>query len=73
MSEMFDTIGQKAEQLAPVPVSNGENGTQAGEDDDQRVVDEIESLCMNCHENVSCLHDNEVAIPSNLDPQRSVH
>ena len=54
MSEMFDTIGQKAEQLAPAPVSNGENGTQVGEDDDQRVVDEIESLCMNCHENASC-------------------
>ncbi len=49
MTELFDTIGHKAEQVAPN--TNGANGGQPEED--ERVVEEIESLCMNCHENVS--------------------
>lgn len=51
--DFFDSIGSKAEQVD----SKNNNATTAitgGEqEDDQRVVDEIESLCMNCHANVS--------------------
>jgi zinc finger protein len=59
--DFFESLGKKAEHLtineqkvvnaSPVAV----NGTtaQSDEDDDQKVVDEIESLCMNCHENVA--------------------
>lgn len=50
-SEFFETIGQKASQTGQV---NGA-GQQDGEDDG-KVVEEIESLCMNCHENVSRPH-----------------
>lgn len=54
MSQLFDKIGQKAEKLA----SKVQPETSATEDapsngDDERVVEEIESLCMNCHKNVS--------------------
>ncbi|EFW99504.1 zinc finger protein zpr1 [Grosmannia clavigera kw1407] len=42
--EVFGTIGNQAEQVAPA--TDGVEG-----DNDQRVVEEIESLCMNCHEN----------------------
>jgi zinc finger protein len=58
--DFFESLGKKAEHLT-VDEQNGSekspvalNGTAAqpeGEDD-QKVVDEIESLCMNCHENV---------------------
>ena len=48
-NEFFESIGNQADQLAPA--TNGE--AQTAEDDDRRVVEEIESLCMNCHENVS--------------------
>lgn len=44
--EFFQTIGRKVENLAPA--SNGAEDA----DDDQRAVEEIESLCMNCGENV---------------------
>lgn len=53
MSELFDSIGKKAEQVAPTAAPNGVNGAQAEGQDEQKVVDEIESLCMNCHENAS--------------------
>lgn len=46
MSDEFKPIGEKVEKVAPV-----ENG--AGVEDDSKPVEEIESLCMNCHENVS--------------------
>lgn len=46
-TDFFESIGHKAEQLAPS--SNG--AAQIG-DDDVKPVEEIESLCMNCHENV---------------------
>ena len=52
MPELFDTIGQKAEQLAPAPTTNDTTHAPLAEDEDQRVVEEVESLCMNCHENV---------------------
>ena len=50
--ELFDHVGTKAEALHTEP--EGPKRID-GEDDDQdeKVVDEIESLCMNCHENVS--------------------
>jgi zinc finger protein len=43
----FEPIGNKAQGL-----STTTNGVVA-EEDEFRPVDEIESLCMNCHENVS--------------------
>lgn len=45
--DFFENIGDKVKNLAPV-VDGTEN-----EDDDHRAVEEIESLCMNCGENVS--------------------
>ncbi|KAI0140490.1 ZPR1 zinc-finger domain-containing protein [Xylariaceae sp. FL1272] len=47
-TEFFESIGHKAGQLAPS--TNGANGAVDGADD-EKVVEEIESLCMNCHEN----------------------
>lgn len=53
MSQLFNSIGEKAEQVAPATAqTNGENAPSAGEDEPQ-AVEEIESLCMNCHKNVS--------------------
>ncbi|KAK5661004.1 hypothetical protein OQA88_12382 [Cercophora sp. LCS_1] len=46
MSE-FNPIGEKVEKVAPT--TNGANGVP--EADEPRPVEEIESLCMNCHEN----------------------
>jgi len=53
----FESLGQKAENLT-INEQNGGQVDLAGDEkqldveDDQKVVDEIESLCMNCHENV---------------------
>lgn len=44
MTELFNPIGEKVEQAVQ---ANGEA------EDDFKPIDEIESLCMNCHENVS--------------------
>jgi zinc finger protein len=49
MPELFNTIGDKVEQVAPTAVADGTTGGE-----DERVVEEIESLCMNCEENVRC-------------------
>ncbi|KAH9893887.1 ZPR1 zinc-finger domain-containing protein [Xylariomycetidae sp. FL2044] len=46
--DFFQSIGDKAAQLAPA--TNGTNGVSQT-DDDEKVVEQIESLCMNCHEN----------------------
>ncbi|KXX82774.1 Zinc finger protein ZPR1 [Madurella mycetomatis] len=46
MPELFNPIGDKAEKVAPTTAPNRANG-----DDDEKVVEEIESLCMNCEEN----------------------
>jgi zinc finger protein len=51
MSGLFNTIGEKADKIAPATISNNQNGDAPEED--EKVVDEIESLCMNCEENVS--------------------
>lgn len=53
--DFFDSIGNKAEQLGSNKKQKTEGETVEPDapevDDDQRVVDEIESLCMNCHAN----------------------
>ena len=62
--DFFDNIGKKAEHLT-IDERNGAkdpatNGTGTGDapltedegDNEPKIVDEIESLCMNCHENV---------------------
>jgi len=53
--DYFESIGKKAATL-----SDSKNAPQAQADDveddgagEQKLVDEIESLCMNCHANVS--------------------
>jgi zinc finger protein len=68
--DFFENLGKKAEQLTlndkavkPAESSatvNGEEsttGTTSATDDvdEQKIVDEIESLCMNCYKNVSRL------------------
>ena len=57
-TDFFESIGKKADTLGSTTngthVTNGTNGTNGTtEDDDEKVVQEIESLCMNCRENVS--------------------
>ncbi|KAK3946374.1 ZPR1 zinc-finger domain-containing protein [Diplogelasinospora grovesii] len=47
MPELFDPIGQKVDHVAPTAEANGANGVE----EDFQPVEEIESLCMNCHEN----------------------
>lgn len=53
--DFFDSIGKQADQIskttdAPI-TENGDAPETSLTDDEQRVVDEIESLCMNCHAN----------------------
>lgn len=45
--DYFKSIGQQVDQVAPAT-----NGAAQTDDDDIKPVEEIESLCMNCHENV---------------------
>lgn len=51
MSSHFEPIGQKVEQLASKATPADTNGTAADNDDDERLVEQIESLCMNCGKN----------------------
>ena len=44
-ADLFEDMGRKV----------AEASAQEGGDEGTKVVDEIESLCMNCHENVSSL------------------
>ncbi|KAG6359801.1 hypothetical protein INS49_010853 [Diaporthe citri] len=46
-NEYFRSIGQQVDQVAPA--TNG--ATQQPDSDDVKPVEEIESLCMNCHDN----------------------
>jgi hypothetical protein len=48
-SGLFGSIGQKVQTVDTAAIG----GDGATEDGDEKVVEEIESLCMNCHENVS--------------------
>lgn len=50
-TEFFESIGQKASQLNGTAGDAAAEGQQDG-DDEPKVVEQIESLCMNCHENV---------------------
>ncbi|KAI1123488.1 ZPR1 zinc-finger domain-containing protein [Nemania abortiva] len=51
-TEFFESIGNIADQLAPSTNSNDANGAADADDDDDggKVVEQITSLCMNCHE-----------------------
>ncbi|KAK3387187.1 ZPR1 zinc-finger domain-containing protein [Podospora didyma] len=51
MSDLFNPIGEKVEKVAPVVDTNGTNEAVPEAEDDGKVVEEIESLCMNCHKN----------------------
>ncbi len=60
--DFFDSIGKKAENLTTKdqngtkdPATNDTEVTDQPIDDEPKVVDEIESLCMNCKENVRFL------------------
>jgi len=46
--DFFESIGQQAEQVEQTDADAQQDG-----DETSRVVEEIESLCMNCHENAS--------------------
>ena len=54
--DFFESLGKKAEDLNNTEQKSDSNGTASqarpDEEEEQKVVDEIESLCMNCHENV---------------------
>jgi zinc finger protein len=51
--DLFEDMGRKV----------AEASAQQDGDDDTKVVDEIESLCMNCHENVRRHATTEPARP----------
>lgn len=46
-SDYFKAIGEQVDQVAPAT-----NGAEQIDNDNVKPVEEIESLCMNCHENV---------------------
>jgi len=51
--DFFESIGKKTQNLAINEQATTDGSLpKLNEEEDQRVVDEIESLCMNCHENV---------------------
>lgn len=50
--DFFDSIGSKAEQVDSSKVTDATKAAPVEEEEEQKVVDEIESLCMNCHANV---------------------
>ena len=49
-NDFFESIGKKVEGAAPT--SDGKKGGHESADNNGNVVDELESLCMNCHEDV---------------------
>lgn len=52
--DYFESLGKKAQNLSTNDQKDGvATNSTLESDEEQRVVDEIESLCMNCHENVS--------------------
>ncbi|CAK7239073.1 MAG: nucleolar zinc-finger protein [Sporothrix thermara] len=51
-NQIFESIGSQVAHVdAPAAAEAGDATAAADNDDDGRVVEEIESLCMNCHEN----------------------
>lgn len=62
-NEYFRSIGQQVDQVAPAT-----NGTrQQSDSDDVKPVEEIESLCMNCHDNVSRICPRTNRLSANLN------
>jgi zinc finger protein len=58
--DFFDSIGSKAQQVdaskeKDATTATGTDAAPVEEEEEQKVVDEIESLCMNCHANVGIL------------------
>ena len=61
--DFFESLGKKAEHLTineqnghqKSPVDLDGSVAQPESEEDQKIVDEIESLCMNCRENVRTL------------------
>ncbi|KAH8601322.1 ZPR1 zinc-finger domain-containing protein [Bisporella sp. PMI_857] len=49
--DFFESIGKKTENLTVKDEPTDGAAPKLNDEEDQRVVDEIESLCMNCHEN----------------------
>lgn len=49
--QIFESIGNQVAQVDAPTVAAADGDAPDNDDDDGRVVDEIESLCMNCHEN----------------------
>lgn len=52
--DFFESIGKKTQDLAINDQGDG-SLPKLSQEENQKVVDEIESLCMNCHENVTHL------------------
>ena len=77
----FESLGKKAEHLTTndqnghqkIPVDVTGSVAQHEEEDEQKVVDEIESLCMNCHENVISLLYTFLMITTNVPELRELH
>lgn len=63
--DYFESLGKKAQNLSSNDNTNGAATNGLAEDEDQKVVDEIESLCMNCHENVCYSIFSSPMIPAN--------
>lgn len=55
--DFFESIGKKTQNLAINDQVTPSDGSlpKLDQEENQKVVDEIESLCMNCHENVTRL------------------
>jgi predicted aldo/keto reductase-like oxidoreductase len=66
MDHMLDTMTQKNQQSEESESQFQKLGDVVENEDDNGVV-QIESLCMNCHENVSCSADLSTANVTNLD------
>jgi len=61
--DFFESIGKKTQDLAiNDQVTTDGSLPKLNEEEDQRVVDEIESLCMNCHENVTQLFSLVISV-----------
>lgn len=52
--DLFEDMGRKVAEASA-----------QDDNDDTKVVDEIESLCMNCHENVRILHSADMIKANN--------
>lgn len=71
-ANLFPTLGEIATRTdARADVVEGQVGGEEEEDED-RDMQEIESLCMRCHEQVSCCpFSNDPCLPSRLTGRAS--